>query len=94
MKTTASLAVAIGATSALAGALAPRASTIPKVTVKGNGMLITTPTQLMPILTCIEAFFAGSERFYVRGVDYQPGGSSDAADPIADITKCKRDIVE
>ncbi|KAL8711915.1 MAG: hypothetical protein Q9225_007038 [Loekoesia sp. 1 TL-2023] len=76
MKTTTPLAVTIGATTALAGALAPRASSLPKVTVKGN------------------AFFAGSERFYIRGVDYQPGGSSDAADPIADTTVCKRDIVE
>ncbi|KAL8725128.1 MAG: hypothetical protein Q9181_006532 [Wetmoreana brouardii] len=75
MKTVASLAVAIGATSAFAGTLAPRAS-IPKVTVKGN------------------AFWAGSERFYIRGVDYQPGGSSDAADPIADTTVCKRDIAK
>lgn len=76
MKTAASIAVAIGATTAFAGALAPRASSLPKVTVKGN------------------AFFAGSERFYIRGVDYQPGGASDAADPIADVTVCKRDIVE
>lgn len=40
------------------------------------------------------AFFAGEDRFYIRGVDYQPGGSSDAADPIADVAGCKRDIVE
>ncbi|KAF2126860.1 glycoside hydrolase family 72 protein [Dothidotthia symphoricarpi CBS 119687] len=40
------------------------------------------------------AFFAGSERFYIRGVDYQPGGSSDIADPIADTTSCKRDIAK
>ncbi|KAF2262834.1 hypothetical protein CC78DRAFT_297675 [Lojkania enalia] len=38
------------------------------------------------------AFFAGDERFYIRGVDYQPGGSSDAKDPIADAAGCKRDI--
>ncbi|KAL8635828.1 MAG: hypothetical protein Q9228_006719 [Teloschistes exilis] len=76
MKTATSLAVAIGATTAFAGAIAPRASSLPKVTVKGN------------------AFFAGSQRFYIRGVDYQPGGSSDAADPMADTTVCKRDIAE
>jgi hypothetical protein len=45
------------------------------------------------------AFFAGDERFYIRGVDYQPGGSSGAvgssgaSDPIAAST-CKRDIAE
>ncbi|GAB1198024.1 Glucanosyltransferase-domain-containing protein [Aspergillus pseudonomiae] len=38
------------------------------------------------------AFFKGDERFYMRGVDYQPGGSSNLADPIADVDGCKRDI--
>lgn len=40
----------------------------------------------------LAAFFAGSSRFYIRGVDYQPGGSSDVADPIADANGCKRDV--
>lgn len=40
----------------------------------------------------LSAFFAGSDRFYIRGVDYQPGGSSSATDPIADATACQRDI--
>jgi 1,3-beta-glucanosyltransferase GAS5 len=40
------------------------------------------------------AFFAGSQRFYVRGVDYQPGGSSQVVDPIADQNQCTRDIAE
>ncbi|KAL9014800.1 MAG: hypothetical protein Q9173_000554 [Seirophora scorigena] len=76
MKTAASLTAAIGATTAFAGAIAPRQSKTPAVTVKGN------------------AFFAGNQRFYVRGVDYQPGGSSEAADPLSDTTVCKRDIAE
>lgn len=38
------------------------------------------------------AFFAGNNRFYIRGVDYQPGGSSLNKDPIADESGCKRDI--
>ncbi|CAJ2502468.1 Uu.00g098620.m01.CDS01 [Anthostomella pinea] len=38
------------------------------------------------------AFWAGKDRFYVRGIDYQPGGSSDNADPLADSTVCDRDI--
>lgn len=49
MKTTTSLAVALGATTAIAGALAPRA-TLPKVTVKGNGMLGATFFLFMPVL--------------------------------------------
>lgn len=31
-------------------------------------------------------------QFYIRGVDYQPGGSSDLADPLANTTTCSRDI--
>jgi hypothetical protein len=46
------------------------------------------PARLMP---CI-AFFTGSDRFYIRGLDYQPGGSSQVADPIADENGCNRDI--
>jgi hypothetical protein len=46
---------------------------------------------LSPLLT-VTAFFAGNERFYIRGVDYQPGGAADAKDPIADADGCKRDI--
>lgn len=38
------------------------------------------------------AFFAGDERFYIRGVDYQPGGSSDIVDPIANTQTCLRDV--
>lgn len=40
------------------------------------------------------AFFNSktNERFYIRGVDYQPGGSSNLTDPLADIDTCKRDI--
>lgn len=32
------------------------------------------------------------ERFYIRGVDYQPGGSSNLTDPLGDENICKRDI--
>jgi len=40
------------------------------------------------------AFFSGTTRFYMRGVDYQPGGSSNLVDPIADVTSCTRDIAK
>jgi len=68
--------VAVGAASVLAG---------------------VTPLQprassLTAITTKGNAFFQGSDRFYIRGVDYQPGGSSDVADPIADEAGCNRDI--
>ncbi|GBF63898.1 1,3-beta-glucanosyltransferase [Trichophyton mentagrophytes] len=45
-----------------------------------------------PITIKGNAFFKGDERFYIRGVDYQPGGSSKVVDPIADVDLCKRDI--
>ncbi|KAF7945070.1 hypothetical protein EAE96_009850 [Botrytis aclada] len=39
------------------------------------------------------AFYKGSDRFYIRGVDYQPGGGTGTtSDPIADATSCKRDV--
>jgi len=49
------------------------------------------------VLTNNAAFFAGGERFYIRGIDYQPGGSSGAADgsdPLADVRSCTRDIAK
>lgn len=72
----ASSALAFALPAALMHPLAPRASSLPQVTVKGN------------------AFFAGGKRFYIQGVDYQPGGSSDAEDPLADTEVCKRDIAQ
>lgn len=47
---------------------------------------------ITPITVKGNAFFKGDDRFYIRGVDYQPGGSSKLADPIADADGCKRDI--
>lgn len=38
------------------------------------------------------AFFVGSERFYVRGIAYQPGGASAGIDPLADPEICLPDI--
>lgn len=49
-------------------------------------------TGVTPITIKGNAFFQGDKRFYIRGVDYQPGGASDPKDPIADTAGCKRDI--
>lgn len=49
-------------------------------------------SSVTPITVKGNAFFQGDNRFYIRGVDYQPGGSSELADPIADTAGCKRDI--
>ncbi len=46
----------------------------------------------LPITIQGNAFFRGSDRFYIRGVDYQPGGSSSLTDPLAVEANCARDI--
>ncbi|KAH7025979.1 1,3-beta-glucanosyltransferase Gel1 [Microdochium trichocladiopsis] len=38
------------------------------------------------------AFWANGKRFYMRGIDYQPGGSAANLDPLANPTICRRDI--
>lgn len=83
MKTFNSIAVLAVAGSALAtpspvGNLAARASS----------------TSLPAVSTKGNAFFIGDNRFYIRGVDYQPGGSSKIVDPIADKDTCTRDIAK
>jgi hypothetical protein len=47
-----------------------------------------------PVTTQGNAFFANGKRFYIRGIDYQPGGSSKLADPLADTATCRRDVEE
>ncbi|KAJ5115217.1 1,3-beta-glucanosyltransferase Gel1 [Penicillium alfredii] len=61
-------------------------------TVLGAPSTIETRDSVTPVTVKGNAFFKGNERFYIRGVDYQPGGSSKLADPIADSDGCKRDI--
>lgn len=78
------LAVALGATAVSAVAIPD--SMIPSYFKRA--------TSLPQVTTKGNAFFAGNNRFYLRGVDYQPGGSSDAVDPIADSATCTRDIAE
>ncbi|KXT04007.1 hypothetical protein AC578_9260 [Pseudocercospora eumusae] len=72
----------VAASAALANALAQPAS------------LEARASSVPPVKVKGNAFFAGDKRFYIRGVDYQPGGSSKAEDPIADTATCKRDIAE
>jgi hypothetical protein len=48
--------------------------------------------ELEPITVKGNAFFKGDERFYVRGIDYQPGGSAANIDPLADPDVCLQDI--
>jgi hypothetical protein len=71
-------------TFAIAAVLAASAAATPTAAVQKRA--------ITPVTVKGNAFFAGNERFYIRGVDYQPGGASDAKDPIADEAGCKRDI--
>ena len=73
--------------SALAVAGVSRAN--PTVTEKQ----LPARAEALPTVTASgNAFFAGDNRFYVRGIDYQPGGSSANIDPLADTSICSRDI--
>lgn len=51
-------------------------SALPAIEIKGNAFYDTD----------------SQERFYLRGVAYQPGGSSNLTDPLADADICSRDI--
>jgi hypothetical protein len=59
-----------------------------------TGATSTSSTSLPTITTKGNAFFAGDDRFYIRGVDYQPGGSSSPTDPLLDYATCSRDIAK
>ncbi|KAH7385984.1 Glucanosyltransferase-domain-containing protein [Pyrenochaeta sp. MPI-SDFR-AT-0127] len=73
-------------TAAFAAALVASVAATPTTTVQKRA--------ITPVTVKGNAFFAGNQRFYIRGVDYQPGGASDAKDPIADAAGCKRDIAK
>merc|ERR1711881_380276 len=68
------------ATAALAGSVAGQG------VKRQSGSLPTIETRGNAFYT------AGGERFYVRGVAYQPGGASEAEDPLLDTEALSRDI--
>lgn len=47
---------------------------------------------LPPVTVSGNAFMAGEDRFFIRGVAYQPGGAADAADPLLDTEALAADI--
>lgn len=76
-------------------------STFASLALLGSSAVLAAPSntvapraQLEPITVKGNAFFQGNNRFYIRGVDYQPGGSSKIADPLADADGCRRDVAE
>ncbi|KAK0752497.1 glycoside hydrolase family 72 protein [Schizothecium vesticola] len=72
------------------------------VALTGLAVASPTPTDkeslskraLVPVTVSGNAFWQGSTRFYIRGIDYQPGGSSLGLDPLADPKVCMRDIAK
>ncbi|KAG7664177.1 gel1 [[Candida] subhashii] len=57
-------------------------------------LLSTIASAITPIEVKGNAFWlqGTSTRFYIRGLDYQPGGSSQLEDPLADTDVCTRDV--
>ncbi|AEO66559.1 glycoside hydrolase family 72 protein [Thermothielavioides terrestris NRRL 8126] len=72
--------------SLLTAAAAVRAGPTASVPVRARAV------EIEPITAKGNAFFKGNERFYVRGIDYQPGGASANIDPLADPKVCMPDI--
>lgn len=59
----------------------------------------TVFTSFIASIACLQTisvkgntFFAGKDRFYLRGLAYQPGGDSKITDALADTKTCERDI--
>jgi len=81
------------AASALALATAVLAAPSPAQNIEARATSASSAS--LPTITVKgNAFYAGDDRFFIRGVDYQPGGSSKATDPVADSTTCTRDIAK
>ncbi|EEA27316.1 1,3-beta-glucanosyltransferase [Talaromyces marneffei ATCC 18224] len=74
------------------GTLASLATTVALVAAMPQNLQVRDG--ITPAVIKGNAFFVGDNRFYLRGVDYQPGGSSKLVDPLADADACKRDIVK
>lgn len=77
-----------------------KAASLAAVAALGASSVLAAPSPLQarddvtPVTVKGNAFFKGDDRFYIRGLDYQPGGSSKLSDPIADIEGCKRDVTK
>lgn len=74
------------ALSALAAALVSATPT------KTDSQLPDRAAALPVVSVSGNAFWADGKRFYIRGIDYQPGGSSGVNDALTDPEVCLRDI--
>jgi len=89
MKTSSTMAVAALATATFANPSPVQIEARATSSASASG---TSSASLPTITVKGNAFYNGTERFYIRGVDYQPGGSSDVTDPLATYSTCSRDI--
>lgn len=94
MKTVQTLAAAAALATTSLAQITPLAKLAPRATTTTSSATVTSTTTLPTITARGKAFFNGtadSDRFYIRGVDYQPGGST-TTDPLSDYATCSRDI--
>ncbi|BFZ61576.1 1,3-beta-glucanosyltransferase, partial [Saitoella coloradoensis] len=95
MRSTAAAALSVLAGAAYVSAQAT-VSTQPvaSVTLTASSVATSATATLTPVTIDGNAFFQGNDRFYVRGVTYQPGGEASALtdDPLANTEACERDI--
>ncbi|KAF2424231.1 1,3-beta-glucanosyltransferase Gel1 [Tothia fuscella] len=80
--------------SSFVAACALFSSAIATPAVERRAAAAITNANTPPVSVKGNAFFTSKGRFYIRGVDYQPGGSSANKDPIADPEGCTRDVAE
>ncbi|CCD26166.2 1,3-beta-glucanosyltransferase NDAI_0G03890 [Naumovozyma dairenensis CBS 421] len=71
---------------------------VPFILIFINIYITTTLASINPIIIKGKRFYDAvtNERFFIRGIDYQPGGSSevnDEKDPLSDPDLCARDIL-
>ncbi|TVY25275.1 1,3-beta-glucanosyltransferase [Lachnellula hyalina] len=92
MKTFSAIA-ALAAVSSVYAVPTPTEELVPRSSSSGTATTSSVGS-LAPVTVKGNAFWVGDTRFYMRGVDWQPGGSSDPTDPMADEATCTRDIAE
>lgn len=75
------------------GVFSGAALALTSFTTAVSSKIISRQSGSLPTVTSEgNAFWANGERFYVRGVAYQPGGAADAADPLLDLDSLRRDV--
>lgn len=76
----------------LAGCAAAQSTTRSSSGSAATSVTAASAQATVPITVKGNAFYRGNDRFYMKGVAYQPGGSSGTQDPLASQANCDRDI--